>query len=499
MKYLINNQHKPRHFLATLSLGLSLLAGTSIASAAGHVNWGGPNNDYWSFDHEVSGNNDGLSLSKVSFKGHLLYHRMSLPVVRVFYDSRPDGSTCGPYADLLGGTLSPISWMGNAPLGQREFTTANGVHWYEIGIRDQIGSYDLYQVFYLSENGTIDAHIYSKGLQCVLNHIHYPNWRIDVDIDGAGNDVIEAAGSKKTTEFNLKVSDVANHAWRVKDTVTGTYVDVLPGFPDFFIPQDGNTTIPFESYANNTVFGRLYKKADSLGWTFGPNVQVPFNEGENIDNKDVVLWYEGFLPHIAPINAQEPSVWHSTGVRLTSSLGTTEPNSGTVTQSFTNTASMAIPAQGSGTPYPSTISVAGVNTGTVTKVKVELNSLTHSWASDLDIVLVGPGGQAVKLMSDVGGKTPIAGANLAFDGSSVTGLSASTQILSGTYLPTDASVGSADNFPAPAPASASTAGVNLGIFNGVNPNGDWKLYVLDDAAADLGTLAGGWKLSITSQ
>jgi len=31
-------------------------------------------------------------------------------------------------------------------------------------------------------------------------------------------------------------SHIADHAWRVRDTVTGMYVDVLPGFTNFTIP-----------------------------------------------------------------------------------------------------------------------------------------------------------------------------------------------------------------------------------------------------------------------
>ena len=61
--------------------------------------------------------------------------------------------------------MLPIPWANNARLAQRQFTF-NNRQWYEIGIRDAIGNYDLYQVYYLSEDGMIDAHIYSKGLQC---------------------------------------------------------------------------------------------------------------------------------------------------------------------------------------------------------------------------------------------------------------------------------------------------------------------------------------------
>ena len=289
---------------------LALLAATaSPLVLAAPVAW-----QAWAFDYVVT-NTEGLKLRDVTFQGRTLIASLSFPVMRVFYDN----DACGPYADRLGGTVSPIPWANNATLAQREFTL-NGKQWYEIGIRDRIGSYDMYQVYYLSADGTIDAHIYSKGLQCVVNHAHYPNWRIDFDLDGTSNDQIlrDAGAGFQTlaTEFNADASTAVNHAWRVRDTTTGLQVDVLPGFADFSIP-DGSTTLPVAGYANHTVFGRLFRDSENAGWTFGPNTQVPYNTGENIDSKDIVLWYEGYLPHSATEGA---GLWHSTGVRLVSNL-----------------------------------------------------------------------------------------------------------------------------------------------------------------------------------
>src|SRR5262249_24816124 len=72
------------------------------------------------------------------------------------------------------------------------------------------------------------------------------------------------------------------------------------------------------------------------------------------------------------------------------------------TVSFANPSLISIPTAGAAAPYPSTIAVAGL-TGRVTKVTVTLSNLSHSYLSDLDILLVGPGGQQSWLISDVGG------------------------------------------------------------------------------------------------
>ena len=67
-------------------------------------------------------------------------------------------------------------------------------------------------------------------------------------------------------------------------------------------------------------------------------------------------------------------------------------------------------------------------------------------------------------------------------------------MVSGTFRPTN--VGAGDAFPAPAPAPGG--GTLLSVFNGVNPNGTWSLYVFDDVGGDVGDFGGGWELNITS-
>jgi hypothetical protein len=280
----------------------------------GDVSWNG-----WSFQHNVSGLNDGLSLSAVQFSGRTLIGKISLPVMRVFYDN----NACGPYADRLGGVLAPVPWANNATLVKREFTL-NGKRWYEIGIRDQIGSYDIYQVYYLSSDGILDAHVYSKGLQCQVNHVHYPNWRIDFDLDGPANNIIErnVAGvyTKLPQEFNAEATSASNHQWQVRNTVTGLTMSVLPGFADFTIP-DNNANQSITAFERNTVFGRRYKAAEDVGWTVGPNVQVPFGDNETMAD-DLIFWYEAYMPHT---KAEGAALWHSTGIRMVNNISANPP------------------------------------------------------------------------------------------------------------------------------------------------------------------------------
>ena len=74
---------------------------------------------------------------------------------------------------------------------------------------------------------------------------------------------------------------------------------------------------------------------------------------------------------------------------------------------FNNAAAITINDASPATPYPSNIAVAGL-TGTITKVTVALNGVSHTFPDDIDVLLVGPGGNLI-IMSDVGGSTAITG------------------------------------------------------------------------------------------
>jgi subtilisin-like proprotein convertase family protein len=144
-------------------------------------------------------------------------------------------------------------------------------------------------------------------------------------------------------------------------------------------------------------------------------------------------------------------------------------------------------------PYPSTIAVAGLN-GTVTKVTVTLNNFNHVFPNDVDMLLVGPGGQKLILSSDAGGTAAVTNRTITLDDAAATTIPGG--MANGTYRPTNNGTG--DTFPAPAPAGPHPDPQLLSIFNGQNPNGVWSLYVVDDAGTDAGSIGGGWQLNITT-
>ena len=164
---------------------------------------------------------------------------------------------------------------------------------------------------------------------------------------------------------------------------------------------------------------------------------------------------------------------------------------GTNTVPFTSTNPIAINAVGQASPYPAGILVSNI-TATVAKVTVTLSNFTHTATPDVDILLVGPGGQKTYLMSDAGNKNGVTNLTFTFDDTAASALPSNTKLASGTFKPTNYDTNT-DLFIAPAPAGAYPT--NLAVFKSIDPNGTWQLYVLDDTATNSGTI-GSWTLKI---
>jgi subtilisin-like proprotein convertase family protein len=163
-------------------------------------------------------------------------------------------------------------------------------------------------------------------------------------------------------------------------------------------------------------------------------------------------------------------------------------------QTFSAPGSITIRDNSTAQPYPVSFNVTGLS-GTISKLTVSLNGVTHTYASDMDIILVGPGGQKSILMSDAGGNSSLNNGTITFDPSATTPIPTG-QITSGTYKPANYDT-SADNFPAPGPGSSTAFSADLNVFNGTSPNGTWNVFVVDDATADTGQIINGATLNLT--
>ena len=182
-----------------------------------------------------------------------------------------------------------------------------------------------------------------------------------------------------------------------------------------------------------------------------------------------------------------------------------------VTRSFSNDSAIAIPTDdsigefGPADPYPSPIEVTGFRKGTITDVNLTLRDLSHTFTPDVDVLLVAPDGRNAVVMSAVGSTdpdaSPVTNLTIRLDDEAATPLSDGAALTSGSFQPFDGRGSGIDGgdlteFPSPAP---TPSGANaLSTFDGSDPNGQWRLFIIDDTDADVGTLADGWSLQITA-
>lgn len=175
---------------------------------------------------------------------------------------------------------------------------------------------------------------------------------------------------------------------------------------------------------------------------------------------------------------------------------------------FSNPALIAIPEVGSATPYPSTISVSGIPTCEfISKIRVSINGLTHTFPGDLRFLLVGPNGENFIIIAFADQGTPVTNITitLADDAKSLLPCIPDTSSLtSGIFKPT--ACFNPGNLPLPAPQGSYNVPAREGsstfasVFRGHQPNGIWQLFIHDIAAPDPGpnSISNGWTLEITT-
>jgi subtilisin-like proprotein convertase family protein len=143
-------------------------------------------------------------------------------------------------------------------------------------------------------------------------------------------------------------------------------------------------------------------------------------------------------------------------------------------------------------PYPSSITVS--DGGVIQDLDVRLPGVTHPAPDELDVLLVGPGGQRVMLMSDAAGAVSFNNFDITLDDEAGIPIP-DAPVTRGLYLPTD-NPGDDDSFPAPAPAGGY--GTSLGVFDNTFADGEWRLFVSDDTPYDGGAIA-TWVLRVTQR
>jgi subtilisin-like proprotein convertase family protein len=202
---------------------------------------------------------------------------------------------------------------------------------------------------------------------------------------------------------------------------------------------------------------------------------------------------------------------HNVTITVSSAIGSQTPEIrsfrlgipiGGAPVTFTSSTAMVIPGTGTGpgvsAPYGTTIAASGLSGNK--NIKLELTGLSHTFPGDLDILLVGPGGQKFVVMSDAANTADAVNVNtLLSDGAPAIIPSADSPI-AGDWRPTQYTSGDAFTAPAPAgpyldPATAGSQTFTTAFGSaGAAMNGTWTLYVMDDAGVDVGEMD-GWKLT----
>ena len=168
---------------------------------------------------------------------------------------------------------------------------------------------------------------------------------------------------------------------------------------------------------------------------------------------------------------------------------------------FSNNAPITIPTLGQANPYPATISVGGGRQ--ITDLNVILVSFSHVNPDDIQVAVKSPNGTSYLLMDGAGGSTDVVNEQLTFDDEAATQIPNTAALTTSSYRP-----GAHDfllDFPAPGPLSSEyrnpgpSAGGSalLSAFDGTNPNGVWKLFVVDTGTGDGGQIQLGWGLDVT--
>jgi subtilisin-like proprotein convertase family protein len=159
-------------------------------------------------------------------------------------------------------------------------------------------------------------------------------------------------------------------------------------------------------------------------------------------------------------------------------------------------------AFGRANPFPAELEVLGAERSVITDVNVLLDGVSHMDARDIDMYLEGPGGERTWLMSDVcpfnhklaEWKVDDEAANEFFDAEGCS---------SGAYRPRNVASGdpSDPDVPPDVVPSAPTKPLvtSLSTFDGTDPDGTWRLFILDDAEGDAGFIANGWDLELTTR
>lgn len=267
------------------------------------------------------GKGSGVELKYVTYRGRLVLWQAHVPILNVLYD---DGVTYRDWQNqetpFLADGVDPVGpgWRvcTSPPATILDSGTDAGnfqgvaLHYEDGELRIvsevQAGWYRYVSDWRLRDDGTIAPRFGFAGTRnprTCLRHQHHVYWRLDFDIGGAGNDVIEQRGLVflglplwwPLVRETKRMRAFFSRRWRVVDSRTRRGYSITPG------PSDGTA----DSYGVADVWCLRYRGSeldDGVSIVHGSPADTrcrldQYLTGENIDGTDVVFWYAGHFTH----------------------------------------------------------------------------------------------------------------------------------------------------------------------------------------------------------
>ncbi len=275
--------------------------------------------------------------------------------------------------------------------------------------------------------------------------------------------LVSPAGQKVVLMANAGAGIAVNNVFLGFDDVSGTlpYYSALTSSwssPAAYGPAIFPAPAPSGLYST--------RLAACNGWSPNGTWQLFVNDGTALNGGSIAGWSLSFkTDSIAPV---------------------------TKTTTLVASGAITIPNSGNGSPYPSLLNVSNLS-GTISKVTVNLSGFSHTYPNDVSVLLVNAStGQKVLLMAGVGTAASASHVNLTFDDEATNYLPYGMPLAGGSWIPTAYTTAAL-----PAPAPGGIYDFQLSSLNGTDPNGQWQLYVSDNATPYSGSIA-SWSMAITT-